>query len=1831
MNQHLHSPTKLTEFARDFEDEPETIFGRFVNKIQNAYNQSYNTVNEAPISTPVQVSKSVFYADSNVANTETTNLTNQNPVSVTTSSNITIPQTSKKLSSQVSNDPSTSSATSSSNTDDCSAKISKLPIESNEGRSYVNVLKRISNIVASKNSDLRNYKDTDLQRFWMPDSKAKECYDCTQKFSTFRRKHHCRLCGQIFCSKCCNQVVPGKIIKCSGELKVCNYCSKIVLSYLKSPNIAVDLHSDLQALQQNLSNKLEDAEESSTLNVSPTNSGTIRKASFGYQEERLAINQANILSFDDRKNILQQCNSLITLHEEMYRLLPAQNCGADLIEFLIANNKSSNKSQSIATLSAMLAAGFLQPIVPDSEQSEFDEQLHYKFLPSTRQKSELAPFGEFSDISSASSPHFEVNTEPRPIKSIDVSQSFHGMQDIELENSMRSTTTTSKLIESYCDHEEQLLTQMLRTYKLDSRWMEVLTPLCSRAANHFKPEYCSNDLMDIRNYVNFKKVPGGKRQECTIVGGVVFSKNVAHKDMATRVDQPRILLLQCPIVYERIEGKFVSISTVLLQEKEYLSNMCARIMSFKPNVVLVHKNVAGIAQDILRSKDITLVLDVKLSVMERLARTLQCDIVPSIESNITKPKLGLCDAFYINSYSDGSGTSKTLMFFEKLKCPRGYTCLLRGGNNKELALVKKVASFLVYARYNWRLEMSFLLDEYAQPLTPKPPIFDSKEPTPEDENANTCIMKDDEPQLRSGISKQIKERKSEDKIITVVTENVSDFTDPLRSTAIISDKASPDNSVGELAVETRYDNRFRNGLSSTTLSVSPFLTFPLPYLETEQGRNCSLRSLFPTELYFSKLWSTNCASNCNNNNFNLSENTETFKMCSESLIKPPHPFLEMKITAPIENRKIQTLLAEFRANGSRYPIKKKKFKLLKRRESYQCPQKISDDHVYKDALELQNHQRLPVLFCMFYFNPKAVSSFCTPPILLHMKFYGQQDIMLGQFLERYCSHFSSICTRCNLPDLGHVRRYVHSMGSVEVFLTEDSMKTDPNRIYFSAWCTKCKEVTPNVPLSDNTKYLSFAKYLELRFHGHAYKKRPLESNNEDLELSPKCEHSIHRDYIHCFSYRGVCAKFQYTSIEAWEIGLPALLMNVTYPRNFDHFKTLEEIKGFSMKGHEIYTRIHERIADLAIDDENSPLVAIFKTELSKDQFKFKQQVEIVQTLLTDPKANAHDINDSLLMSKRILAESIDLWDPRLQEITIAQKSATKQQNIDASTICTEDLRPNQLDISPTIPDVSIPPTEIGCEKLSQLGDNNDADNNTNQSSVDKKNLVDQLAISTASSDKKTIKQILSQLLPSVPHASNLESPFTSQEHYVLPLGAFPILVHEQDLSSVIAYSLTSSDYLRLINNSNGLIYENNDSEANIATGGNCGTGNQSSPNTKRKSQESGSVYIYQERDENVKENIPKVHNSHTNSNSSSHCNDEERKNPKHNSEIDITFQEHNTQFSCKIYFPREFDLLRAKTFKVPKLEKSLYKELEQSKKREELKVSQSRSGPEIELVRKPSDACKSLNTNPNKDDKFLLQTEVELSRNAFARSLCSSVQWEARGGKSGSKFCKTLDDRFVLKEMSKTDINIFENFAPNYFEYIAKCQQQNHPTLLAKIFGVYKVSVKKKDSYQEKTLLVMENLFYGCDIKSKFDLKGSERNRLVDPSNKTGETVLLDENFVQMSWSKPLYVLSHSKAVLKDAINRDSTFLGKNYVMDYSLLVGLDNNNGLLVLGIIDYIRTYTFDKKVESFVKQKMTLGSTGKLPTVIPPEQYKQRFADAMDRYFYTVPDRWEGLSKI
>jgi 1-phosphatidylinositol-3-phosphate 5-kinase len=61
---------------------------------------------------------------------------------------------------------------------------------------------------------------------------------------------------------------------------------------------------------------------------------------------------------------------------------------------------------------------------------------------------------------------------------------------------------------------------------------------------------------------------------------------------------------------------------------------------------------------------------------------------------------------------------------------------------------------------------------------------------------------------------------------------------------------------------------------------------------------------------------------------------------------------------------------------------------------------------------------------------------------------------------------------------------------------------------------------------------------------------------------------------------------------------------------------------------------------------------------------------------------------------------------------------------------------------------------------------------------------------------------------------------------------------------------------------------------------------------------------------------------------------------------------------------------------------------------------------------------------------------------------------------------------------------------------------------------------------------------------------------------------------------------------------------------------------GDVFTSLLDYIRTYTWDKKLESWVKESAFLGGAGKgEPTIVTPKQYRQRFISAMDRYFPLV----------
>lgn len=109
--------------------------------------------------------------------------------------------------------------------------------------------RRQNNTNPSVTKIIRRLRGEGLSKtYWMADETCKECYDCKSVFTTWRRKHHCRICGQIFCSRCAPNIIKGTVCVSErrevadtivtghrfghdGMVRVCNLCLVIMDEY----------------------------------------------------------------------------------------------------------------------------------------------------------------------------------------------------------------------------------------------------------------------------------------------------------------------------------------------------------------------------------------------------------------------------------------------------------------------------------------------------------------------------------------------------------------------------------------------------------------------------------------------------------------------------------------------------------------------------------------------------------------------------------------------------------------------------------------------------------------------------------------------------------------------------------------------------------------------------------------------------------------------------------------------------------------------------------------------------------------------------------------------------------------------------------------------------------------------------------------------------------------------------------------------------------------------------------------------------------------------------------------------------------------------------------------------------------------------------------------------------------------------------------------------------------------------------------------------------------------------------------------------------------------
>ncbi|GLJ10805.1 hypothetical protein SUGI_0135470 [Cryptomeria japonica] len=310
-----------------------------------------------------------------------------------------------------------------------------------------------------------------------------------------------------------------------------------------------------------------------------------------------------------------------------------------------------------------------------------------------------------------------------------LSHSTGSFSDSEYKSKDRVSEEHRKAMRAVLDgHFRALVAQLLKAENVPvgeennkESWLEIVISLSWQAASLVKPDTSKGGGgMDPGGYVKGKCLACGHPYQSEVIKGVVCKKNIANRRMTKSYKNPRLLILGGALEYQRVSNVLSSLDTLIQQEKEHLKMTVAKVEAHRPNVLLVEKSVSRPAQDYLLSKEISLVLNIKRPLLERIARCTGAQIVPSVD-NLTAAKVGHCESFHVDKFVEehdsagqtGRNPPKTLMFFEGCPKPLGCMVLLKGSNSDELKKVKRVVQFAVFAAYHLAVETSFLADEGA--------------------------------------------------------------------------------------------------------------------------------------------------------------------------------------------------------------------------------------------------------------------------------------------------------------------------------------------------------------------------------------------------------------------------------------------------------------------------------------------------------------------------------------------------------------------------------------------------------------------------------------------------------------------------------------------------------------------------------------------------------------------------------------------------------------------------------------------------------------------------------------------------------------------------------------------------------------------------------------------------------------------------------------------------------------------------------------------------------------------------------------------------------------
>jgi len=1115
------------------------------------------------------------------------------------------------------------------------------------------------------------------REFWMRDENAKDCFNCGTAFTTFRRKHHCRTCGQIFDSKC-TSIVSGKMFGQPSSLKVCKPCESIIYGHDDDSSEYSDdageapLYEQDEKAEENDNTEAEHVESDHTKIATPTISIPMSRKGGSEKKRRSHVIEVGAptlarpsssrslrslggrprssshkryharhqhmrqVKHDDRAPFHQYHDSnhsqpgLSAFHHDNI-------IDPDLAPFMSDDGSSEEEPASLfatlnedpstvssmdgerAGLGGLLAAmrkgkprhGDRHAATGGGVYAREPDNASIASRTGTRPPRRRNP--SVSSITHRPSPRrSKSNTLLRPYTGYGHSGPSSQLGTPQLAPSPAPTSPGSKMTRSgsmqgitpkvelnkaSLDHARKLLGQMLRDAGVPhvSSWGKALIPILRQCTDDVNPDVDRGDDIDVRNYIKLKKIPGGRPRDTAYVSGVVFTKNVALRSMPRSIPNPRIVIITFAIEYARHQTHFMSLDPVIAQEREYLRNLVSRIAALEPHVLLVQRNVSGLALEFLDKEQIAVVCNVKPSVLNAVARCTNSRMISSVDKLAIDPsQLGYCGSFDVKTYVHNN-TRKTYIFLSGCQRELGCTIVLRGAQNAELTKLKRITEFMSYVVYNLRLETCLMRDEFID--------------TPTTSFAGS---------LGAG--------KEEDTIIPDST--TIDSEEQKKVSAANAHNRQNDARSGD-AAPSYYSEMVENHRTKI-LSSSPFVKFMQPYL-LEQAREYE-RKLG----HLSKLKNQYTTSDAE-----MTDNLET----TADAEKTPEPGQVFELVQPemvhtvVERASKQVREFLSAVHASEYD---------KAMHNYMTQKRLWETYLSGnvDLYDPFNHQKIAVLYSVV--NTKS-STPCIGPEIIALGFYQEHDYddgftpdcTLGQYVEDLCSSAGVACEmgNCDKRMIDHSRQYVHGEGQMTVVVQKQPPKLKGMYQTILMWscCRICGQETQAFPMSEWTWKYSFAKYLELTFWS--------------TELHPRagvCPHDIHRNHVRYFGYNNVALRIQYDPVPMYEVVAPK--QNVTWKVDSDLRLKNDQYLMIEEKLDCFMDSIRARIQGIHIDDVMSGTVNVCRQEVDSLMRRANEEHQWLKAKLQDKYMNSK-YYEIIPMNRAIRAiqEKAVAWDETFAE------------------------------------------------------------------------------------------------------------------------------------------------------------------------------------------------------------------------------------------------------------------------------------------------------------------------------------------------------------------------------------------------------------------------------------------------------------------------------------------------------------------------------------------------------------------------------------------------------